>query len=118
MARRVMGPSLVVGTCLLALLSSGCTPDTPPPAPPMSTSPTPIENAQDREERLAYEAAETSYREFRTEFYRVLRAGGAKTATPKMKAAAAGPYLKYFTSVVQAYKGEQTHSTGSEHIGF
>lgn len=114
MACRQTRRGLVLGVSLLALVGFGCTPDTPPPAPPTSTAATPTESAQEREERLAYEAAEKSYRDFRAEFYRVLRAGGAKAATPEMKRTAAGPYLKYFTEVVQAYKGEGNRSTGSE----
>ena len=87
MGRRWTGRGLVVGACLLAFLGTGCTPDDPPPAPPSTTapSPTPTENAQEREERLAYEAAEKSYREFRAEYYRVLGSGGAKSSTPAMK---------------------------------
>src|SRR3954447_5092383 len=103
MARRVMGPRLVVGTCLLALLGSGCTPDTPPPAPPANTSPTPTENAQEREERLAYEAAETSYREFRAEYRRLSSSGGTRTATSTLKRTSGGPYLKELLGVLQAF---------------
>ena len=119
MGRRWTGRGLLVGACLLAFLSAGCTPDEPT-APPSSSAPTPTptENAQEREERLAYEAAEKSYREFRAEFYRVLRAGGAKSATPVMKATASGPYLKYFTALAQAYKGEGAYSTGTELTGY
>ena len=116
MRRRRTGRQLVVGACLLAFLSVGCTPDDPPPAVPSANvpSPTPTENAQEREERLAYEAAEKSYREFRAEFYRVLRAGGSRSATAKMRSTASGPYLKYFTELAQAYKGERARSTGTE----
>ena len=119
MGRRWTGRGLLVGACLLAFLSAGCTPDEPT-APPSSSAPTPTptENAQEREERLAYEAAEKSYREFRAEFYRVLRAGGAKSATPVMKATAGGPYLKNFTDVAQAYRGQQSYSRGTERTGY
>lgn len=120
MAHRYAGRGLVVGSCLLAFLSTACSPAGPPPSPPSTSAavPIPTETDQEREQRLAYEAAETSYREFRVEFYRVLAAGGAKSATPKMKATAAGPYLKYFTELAQAYKGESKHSTGSERTGY
>jgi len=118
MGHRWMGRGLVVGSCLLAFLGAACTPSDPPPPPPSSSVPTPSENAQEREERIAYEAAETSYREFRAEFYRVLRAGGAKSATAKMKATATGPYLKNFTEVAQAYRGQKSHSVGTETIGY
>lgn len=118
MGHRWMGRGLVVGSCLLAFLATACTPSDPPPAPPSTSAPSPTENAQEREERLAYEAAEKSYREFRAEFYQVLSKGGAKSATPKMKATAAGPYLKNFTEVAQAYRGQKSHSVGTETIGY
>ena len=35
-----------------------------------------------------------------------------------MKATAAGPYLKYFTQLAQAYKGEGVHSIGAERAGY
>jgi len=124
MAHTLAGRGLVVGSCLLAFLGSACTPSDPPAPPPSSDvpaaspTPTPTENAQEREERLAYEAAEKSYREFRAEFYRVLSKGGAQSATPKMKATAAGPYLKNFTEVAQAYRGQHSHSVGTEKTGY
>ena len=120
MGRRWTGRRFVVGACLLTLLSAGCTPDEPPADPPSSSapSPTPTENAQEREERLAYEAAEKSYREFRAEFYRVLRAGGSKSPTPVMKETAGGPYLKNFTEVAQAYRGQRSYSRGTERTGY
>ena len=120
MGRRRTGRGLLVGACLLTFLSAGCTPNDPPPAPPSTNvpSPTPTENAQEREERLAYEAAEKSYREFRAEFYRVLGAGGAKSATPVMRATAAGPYLKNFTEVAEAYREQKSYSRGAEVTGY
>ncbi|GAA3563599.1 hypothetical protein GCM10022197_18960 [Microlunatus spumicola] len=118
MTRKVAGRWFVVSACLATLLGSACTPADPPAPPATSSAPTPTENAQEREERLAYAAAETSYREFRAEFYRVLGAGGSKSATTKMKATAAGPYLKYFTELAQAYRGEGVHSTGTERTGY
>ena len=114
---RAVRRTLVVA-CLVTVVGAGCTPDSPPPPPPTPAVPTPTENAQEREQRLAYEAAEKSYREFRAEFYRVLRAGGARSATPKMKATAAGPYLENFTQVVQAYRGQKSHSVGNEMTGY
>jgi hypothetical protein len=118
MGHRHAGRGFVLGVSLLALLGAGCTPDTPTPPPTTNTSATPTESAQEREERLAYAAAEKSYREFRAEFYRVLNAGGAKSSTETMKRTAAGPYLKYFTEVAQAYKGEGNRSVGTEKSGF
>src|SRR4051812_20183044 len=104
MARRLVGRSIVGATCLLALLGTGCTPDTPPPTPPTSTSPTPTENAQEREERLAYAAAETSYREFRAEVERVYSTGGATKPTKAMTATAGGSYLASYQEVSVAYR--------------
>ncbi len=58
-------------------LLAGCTPaDGTIPAPPATSAPasaTPPETAQQREERLAYEAAEKAYRTFRAEYARSTR---------------------------------------------
>lgn len=118
MARRLMGRSLVVATCLLALLGTGCTPDPPPPAPPTSTSPTPTENAQEREERLAYDAAETSYREFRGEVERVYSRGGATKPTEAMTATAGGSYLASYQQVSEAYHNLKHRSKGPLTIAY
>ena len=124
MAHTLAGRGLVVGSCLLAFLGSACTPSHPPAPPPSSDvpaaspTPTPTENAQEREERLAYEAAEKSYRDFRTEFGRILTAGGAKRATSQMTTTAAKSYLKENLEVAQAYKGLGYHQTGSERIAY
>jgi len=79
-------------------------------------SPTPTENAQEREQRLAYEAAETSYREFRAEFAHVLTRGGARDVTSRMTQTAGGPYLKENLEVVQAYRGLGYHQAGSDRV--
>lgn len=60
---------LAVAVSLLLLLASGCT--SPPSAPKPSPTPvvsTSVENAQAREQRVAYEGVEKSYREFRGEY--------------------------------------------------
>lgn len=116
MGRRHAGRGFVLGVSLLALLGAGCTPDTTTPPPATSTSATRAESAQEREERVAYEAAEKSYREFRAELYRVLRSGGAKAPTAVMKKTAAGPYLANFKDLVVAYREVGIHSEGEEKI--
>jgi hypothetical protein len=118
MGHRWMGRGLVVGSCLLAFLGAACTPSDPPPPPPSSSVPTPSENAQEREERIAYEAAETSYREFRAEFRRVTAAGGASKATKEMKATAGGPYLSDATDVIRAYKDTGGYTVGTTKVGY
>lgn len=103
----------------VSLVVAGCTNvATPPqtPTPPVSQSPT--ESAQEMQQRLDYEAAEKSYRTFRAEYNRALRAGGAKTPTKIMKATAAGPYLTELAQAVEAYKGLGSYDTGSENILF
>lgn len=116
MGRRHTGRRFVLGVSLLALLGAGCTPDTSTPPPATSTSATPTESAQEREERIAYEAAEKSYREFRAEFNELLASGGAKKATAKMQSTAADSYLKQNLEVVQAYKGLRYHQEGADKI--
>jgi hypothetical protein len=108
---------------LAALLVTGslvaCGPDPAPttsPTPSPVASQTPTETAQERQQRIDYEAAEKAYRTFRAEFNRVLQAGGSKSATRVMKRTAGGEYLKTAEGVVQAYKGFGDHQEGTEHI--
>jgi hypothetical protein len=118
MARRRTGRELVVAACLLPLLSAACTPSDPPPPPPSSSvpTPTPTENAQEREERVAYESAEKNYREFRAEVERVYARGGAAKPTAVMKATAGGQYLKSYQEVSEAYLELKHHSKGPLNI--
>lgn len=117
MARVLAGRGLVVAACLLAGLGSACSPADPPPAPPPTVvSATPSENAQEREQRLAYAAAEKSYREFRAEFNRLLATGGAKEASRLMKETAGNSYLKDNLEVIQAYRGLGYHQEGTDKI--
>ena len=112
--RRTVGAVALLGV----LAAAACTPDpvtpTPPPSPPVSQSPT--GTAQERQERLDYAAAEKSYRTFRAEYNRVLRAGGAKEPTRVMKATAGGDYLAEFMKVAEAYKGLGSYRTGEERV--
>lgn len=116
-----LGRGLVAVT-LVGLFGAACTPDpgpvTPTPSAVSTATPTvsasPTETAQEREERVAYDAAEKAYRTFRAEYNRVLRAGGAKEPTAVMKQTAGGEYLKTFTEIVQAYKGLGSYAEGTE----
>ena len=118
MARRQTRQGLVLGVSLLALVGFGCTPQTTPPPPPPQTATSPAESAQEREERLAYEAAEKSYREFSLEFRRITARGGAAAATPKMKSSAAGPYLANAVKVIKAYKDTGGYTKGTVNFGY
>ncbi|MGI3780142.1 MAG: hypothetical protein ACRYG2_05125 [Janthinobacterium lividum] len=114
-----MGRGLAA-SCLLAFLGTACTPSSPP-APttsPVVATPTPTENAQEREQRIAYQAAEASYREFRAEYRRVTAAGGAGEASAEMKTTAAGPYLADATKVIKAYRATGGYTTGTTLIGY
>jgi hypothetical protein len=98
-----------VGSCgtvlVLGLLVAGCTPDpgttpsvTPTPAvssPTPSPSPTPTqtENAQERQQRLDFEAAEKAYLTARQETERLAMSGGVRKATNVMKENLGGTYL-------------------------
>ena len=118
MGHRHAGRGFVLGVSLLALLGAGCTRETSTPPPATSTSATPSESAQEREERIAYEAAEKSYREFRADYRRALNNGGARDATKVMKATAGGSYLAEATEVLQAYRGLSNHSTGTGNVAY
>lgn len=113
-ARSVLG--VVTLACLLAV--TGCTSDEPAgPAPlPTPVVQTPTETTLERQQRLDYAAAEKSYRTFRAEYNRVLRAGGAKKPTKLMKATAGGSYLAELTEVVVAYDGIGGRNSGQEKI--
>ena len=115
-ARRALG--VAAAACLLAV--TGCTADGPA-APSPSPSPaaqTPTETSQERQQRLDYAAAEKSYRTFRAEYNRVLRAGGAKAPTKVMMATAGGDYLGEFRQIVEAFDGLGDHQRGDEVIKY
>ena len=107
---------LLAAALAIGVLGVGCTPTAEPSPSPSPPSPTPTENAVERQMRLDFEAAEKSYRTFRAELGRVLRAGGASQPTKVMKATAAGPYLENFADVAQAYKSTDSRETGQERI--
>lgn len=113
--------SVAVLLVTAAVTAAGCTPDPappPPPAPSPKPSPTRTETQLERQMRLDFEAAEKSYRTFRTEINRVLRAGGASRATPIMKATAESDYLVTFTEVARLYKRKKERQIGDERIGY
>lgn len=118
MGHRYAGRGLALGVTLLALLGAGCTPETTTPPPVTSTSATPTESAQEREERVAYEAAEKSYREFRAEVEHVYARGGADKPTAMMKATAGGQYLNSYQEVSEAYRDLKHYSKGQLKIGY
>jgi hypothetical protein len=101
-------------------LLAGCTPadgtiPAPPPATSAPASATPPETAQQREERLAYEAAEKAYRTFRAEYDHISNTPGASPEpTKKMTDNAAGPYLKVMSGFLK-YK-KTRHQTGDRPI--
>lgn len=111
-----LGRGLAAMTAIVTLCAA-CTPEPgPTPTPTPSAPASPTETELERQERLDYEAAEKSYRTFRAEFGRVLRAGGATSATPEMKRTAAGSYLKNFAETVQAFEGLGGYDRGAEKI--
>jgi hypothetical protein len=90
------------GVVLVAgLLAAGCTPEpgpTPSATPPPSVSspsprPTPTENAQERQQRLDFEAAEKAYLTADAEVNRLGQMGGASKATKILLATTDGQYL-------------------------
>lgn len=116
--RRAIGAVALL--CVLAV--AACTPGPPEPAPPMTPTPTPTvsrspsETPQERQERLDYAAAEKSYRTFRAEYNRVLRAGGAREPTKVIKTTAGGDYLATFTKVMRGYQELQSRDVGREKV--
>lgn len=87
----------ISATCVLlaACMPADGAPVPPPPDSQSAVSATPPETAQERKERLAYEAAEKAYRTFREEYNRVYTSkGGSAKPTAIMTENATGPYLK------------------------
>ena len=105
-------------------LLAGCTPadgtiPAPPPATPASASATPPETAQQREERLAYEAAEKAYRTFRAEYNRLHKSeGGSAKPTSVMQDNAAGPYLKSMLAFLKHKVDHKRHSDRGVRIAY
>jgi hypothetical protein len=105
-------------------LLAGCTPadgtiPAPPPATPASASATPPETAQQREERLAYEAAEKAYRTFAAEYARLQQQDeGTGGPTKIMTDNAAGPYLKAMTGFLNYKINHGTHSDRAIRIAY
>jgi len=111
---------LTVGSCgtvlVLGLLVAGCTPDpgttpsvTPTPAvssPTPSPSPTPTqtENAQERQQRLDFEAAEKAYLTAFAESGRLAMAGGTRKPTKVLLANTGGFYLEVQLNDLQVLK--------------
>lgn len=91
----------IIAVCVVL---TGCTladgePATPPPSSP-AVSTTPFETAQEREERLAYEAAEKAFRTFRAEYDRLYQVPSPRL-TRAITENAAGPYLKVMTGFLK-----------------
>src|SRR5918995_1248977 len=106
------------------VLLAGCTPadgtiSPPPPATSAPASATPPETAQQREERLAYEAAEKAYRTFRAEYNRLYRSeGGSAEPTIVMKDNAAGTYLRSMLAFLKHKVDHERHSDRGVRIAY
>lgn len=98
---------------ILALggLTAACTPDVPPPPPPTLTA-SPPETDLEREERLAFESAEHSYRSFITEWNARAQDGGLAKPNAVMKRYAAGDYLKTQTKYLQDRRRYKVKTVG------
>ena len=97
----------ISATCVLL---AACTPAdgapvVPPPVSQSAVSATPPETAQEREERLAYEAAEKAYRTFAAEYARLQQVEGPNKPTRLMTDNATGPYLKAMSNFLR-YKAK------------
>jgi hypothetical protein len=113
---------LTVGSCgavlVLGLLVAGCTPDpgrtptvTPVPSVTSATpSPTPTENAQERQQRLDFEAAEKAYLTAFAESGRLAVAGGVNKPTKVMLANTDGFYLDVQLNDLKVLKKNGWHA--------
>jgi hypothetical protein len=108
----------MVGACgtalVMGLLAAGCTPDPGPdpgtsPTPSVSSaapSPIPTENAQERQQRLDFEAAEKAYLTAAKETDRLAVRGGAAKATPTLTENTVGNYLDFQMEGLRTLKDE------------
>lgn len=115
-ALRQLGAAIAVSALVAA-----CTPDVvPPPSSPTPTpSPTsasPTENALEREQRLAFEGAETAYRNFRKEYDRVTVNGSDYKVTKVLLENAGGPYLKTFEGFLDSRRERKVTSSAGVQI--
>ncbi len=92
MRRRLAAPLGALAALVVMLV--GCVPTTSPTPSPPPPSASPSENAQEREERIAYEQAEATLRKFRAEFGRLLNEGGAPEPPESLKRLAGGQMLE------------------------
>lgn len=124
--RRGVLTSLGVLAAVCAL-GTGCVPSAAPvpspsppsPAPPSASPvPTPTENAQEREERIAYEQAEAAYRAFGAEYDRLAEAGGALMPTATMRRYAGGPFLKAYARVLRQQKEIGARARGRVRVAY
>ena len=83
-----------------------------------TTQPTPPETSIEREQRLAFEAAEKSYRAFIAETDRIGNAGGANSASARMRELAAGPYLQFYVRELRLERQQHARYTGNTRIGY
>lgn len=106
---------LTVGSCgavlVLGLLVAGCTPDPGPtpsvtPVPSVTPSPMPTENAQERQQRLDFEAAEKAYLTAAQETDRLAIQGGASKATQALTQNTMGAYLDFQMEGLRTLKEE------------
>lgn len=110
---RACGSVLVLG-----LLVAGCTPDPGPgpggsPSPAVSSaapSPTPTENAQERLQRLDFEAAKKAYLTGSAEYQRLLMAGGATKPTTVLKDTTSGFQLEALMNALKFMKKNDWHT--------
>lgn len=112
----------MMGACgaalVVSLLVAGCTPDPGPgpgtsPTPSVSSpapSPTPTENAQERLQRLDFEAAEKAYLTAFAESGRLAVAGGVSKPTKIMLENLAGEYLEVQLNDLKVLKQNGWHA--------
>ncbi|HYI58790.1 MAG TPA: hypothetical protein VEX66_11520, partial [Microlunatus sp.] len=108
---------------------SGCNPDpgptpsgSPTAAPSVSPSakpsPTPTENAQEREQREAFEAAEKAYRTGFAEVGQLSTRGGVSDPTRTMRQTMTGEYLTFQMSQLELFKKQGLRATAVGQIGW
>jgi hypothetical protein len=113
-----LGTTMAVGVLLCSCAPEGPPTSSPTPvAAPTPSASTPTESPQEREERLAYEGAEKAYRNFITEYARVVRVTDRPHVTQAMREHATGDYLKAYTAFIKQRRKARLRSSGPAVIG-
>lgn len=121
MPHQVRGLVRLSAVIASSALLAACTPATPPasspsPSPSNAGSATPTETEFQRQERVAYEHAETAYRSFEAEYLREITSTFEPRVTQRMRSLAGGQFLRDSKRFLDSRRRSHVRSKGRSHI--